>query len=74
MHGPIQSRSVWLARKGDCVPIKKPLGRNSLAAQRELVELAKTLNLAEIVKRTGRTSASILIAARRLGISIKGRK
>jgi hypothetical protein len=46
----------------------------SYAAQRELTEMAKTLNLNAIVRRTGRTPASIMKTAKRLGISIKGRK
>lgn len=46
----------------------------SYAAQRELIELAKTLDLNAIVRRTGRTHASILKSALRLSITIKGRK
>ncbi len=45
-----------------------------MAKQRELVELAKTLDLDAIVRRTGRTRKAILESARRLGISIGGRK
>jgi hypothetical protein len=44
----------------------------SYASQRELIELAKTMDLAEIVRRTGRTPQNILTSAKRLGISIKG--
>jgi hypothetical protein len=51
--------------------MKRP-GRPSLASQRELIELAKTMDLAEIVRKTGRTPANILTSAKRLGISIKG--
>jgi hypothetical protein len=51
----------------------KPPGRASFAAQRELVELAKKLDLAGIVKKTGSKPDSILKRARRLGLSIKGR-
>jgi hypothetical protein len=46
----------------------------SFAADRELVDLAKTLSLAAIVKKTGRTPKAILKRAARLGLSIKGRK
>jgi hypothetical protein len=46
----------------------------SYAAQRELIELAKTLHLDTIARRTGRTHASILKSALRLSITIKGRK
>jgi hypothetical protein len=52
---------------------KRP-GASGFAAQRELVELAKTMDLAAIVKRTGRTPKSIMITAKRLSLSIKGRK
>jgi hypothetical protein len=51
---------------------KRP-GR-SYAAQRELIELAKKLDLAGIVKKTGSRPDQILKRARRLGLSIKGRK
>jgi hypothetical protein len=44
------------------------------AAQRELIEMAKTLDLDAIVRRTGRTRKAILESARRLGISIRRRK
>jgi hypothetical protein len=47
---------------------------SGFAAQRELIELAKTMDLAAIVKKTGRTQKSILITANRLCLSIKGRK
>jgi hypothetical protein len=46
----------------------------SFAYQRELIEMAKTMDLAAIVKRTGRTPKSILNTAQRLSLSIKGRK
>jgi hypothetical protein len=52
----------------------KRLGPRSLASQRELIELAKALDLAEIVRKTGRTPSNILMSAKRLGISIKGQK
>jgi hypothetical protein len=41
------------------------------AYQRELIELAKTMDLAAIVKKTGRKPKAILEIARRLGISIR---
>ena len=56
------------------MPINKRRGANSYAKQRELAELAKTMDLAQIAKRTGRTPESILKTARILGVSIKGRK
>jgi hypothetical protein len=52
---------------------KRP-GPASFASQRELIELAKALDLAEIVRKTGRTPSNILMSAKRLGISIKGQK
>jgi hypothetical protein len=52
----------------------KPTGPHSWAAERELMELAKTMDLKAIVKTTGRSRESILKIARRLGIKIKGRK
>jgi hypothetical protein len=52
---------------------KRP-GGASYAAQPEMVELAKKLDLAGIVKKTGSKPEAILKRARRLGLSIKGRK
>jgi hypothetical protein len=52
---------------------KRP-GGASYAAQRELVKLAKKLDLAGIAKKTGSKPDLILKRARRLGLSIKGRK
>jgi hypothetical protein len=46
----------------------------SWAAERELIELAKTMDLEAIVKKTGRKPESIIKTAKRLGLSIKGRK
>jgi hypothetical protein len=43
----------------------------SRAIDRELIELAKTLNLEAIVKRTGRKPEAVLKMAKRLGIKIK---
>jgi hypothetical protein len=51
---------------------QKRTGPASFASQRELIELAKTLDLAGIVKKTGRTPSNILNSAKRLGLSIKG--
>ena len=50
----------------------KRTGR-SFAAQRELVELAKTMTLDGIAKKTGRKPENILKSAMKLGVSIKGR-
>jgi ribosomal protein L11 len=43
------------------------------ASQRELIDLAKTMDLDAIVRKTGRTRQNILTSAKRLGIKIKGR-
>jgi hypothetical protein len=43
----------------------------SWAIDRELMELAKTLDLEAIVKRTGRKPENVLRMAKRLGIKIK---
>jgi mRNA-degrading endonuclease toxin of MazEF toxin-antitoxin module len=48
-------------------------GGNSMAASRAMVEMAKTMDLAAIARRTGREPESILKTAKRLGISIKGK-
>jgi hypothetical protein len=46
---------------------------NSYAEDRELIEMAKTMTLEAIAKKTGRKPESILLSARRLSVSIKGR-
>jgi hypothetical protein len=51
----------------------KKLHGRSFAADRELVELAKNMDLAAIANRTGRTPAAILRTAMKLGVSIKGK-
>jgi hypothetical protein len=53
---------------------KFPHHGRSMASDRALAEMAKTLDLDAIVKKTGRTPESILKTAMRLGASIKGRK
>jgi hypothetical protein len=53
--------------------MKRP-GAASMASQRELIELAKTLDMDSIVRKTGRTPSNILISAKKLGIKIKERK
>jgi hypothetical protein len=45
-----------------------------MKADRELIELAKTMHLEALARKTRRTPAGILKTARRLGISIKGKK
>jgi hypothetical protein len=55
-------------------PKPKRRRTSGFAAQRELIAMAKTMNLAAIVKKTGRTPKSIMITANRLSLSIKGRK
>jgi hypothetical protein len=52
---------------------RKGHASNSRAAERELVALAKTMTLDEIVRRTGRKPESILKSARRLCVSIRGK-
>jgi hypothetical protein len=44
------------------------------AFDRALIEMAKTMDLNAIAKKTGRTPAGILKTVLRLGISIKGLK
>jgi hypothetical protein len=48
---------------------KRP-GR-SFSNERQLIELAQTMDLEGIVKKTGRNPKTILKMARRLGIKIK---
>jgi hypothetical protein len=48
----------------------KNIGR-SFASDRELIELAKTMDLETIVKRTGRKREAVLRTAKRLGVSLK---
>jgi hypothetical protein len=43
----------------------------SMKAERDLIEMSKTMDLATIVKKTGRKPEAILRTARRLGVSIK---
>jgi hypothetical protein len=44
------------------------------ASDRALIEMAKTMDLNAIAKKTGRVPAALLKRALRLGISIKGLK
>jgi hypothetical protein len=53
--------------------LKRP-GPRSWAADRQLIELAKTMDLEAIAKKTGRKPEAILKTAKRLGISIKGQR
>jgi hypothetical protein len=46
-------------------------GYNSLASDRELIALAKTMDVAAISRKTGRTPKAILHKAKRLGVSLK---
>jgi hypothetical protein len=48
---------------------KRP-GR-SFSDERRLIELAKTMDLEAIVRRTGRKPETLLKMARRLGVSLK---
>ena len=45
-----------------------------MASDRAFVEMAKTMDLNAIAKKTGRQPESILETGKRLGVSIKGRK
>jgi hypothetical protein len=54
--------------------VKKHSHQRSMASDRAFVEMAKTMDLNAIAKKTGRLPASILKTAKRLSISIKGRK
>ena len=56
------------------VPASKRPEHYSWASDRELIALAKTKTLELIVKTTGRKPMSILKTAKRLGITIRGRK
>jgi hypothetical protein len=46
----------------------------SFVSDRELIEMAKIMDLNALAKKTGRTPESILKTAMRLCVSIKGRK
>jgi hypothetical protein len=52
---------------------KRPSAR-SWASERELIALAKTMDMEGIAKKTGRKPESILKTAKRLGIKIKGQQ
>jgi hypothetical protein len=52
----------------------KRRGPNAWAADRELIELAKMMDLEAIAKKTGRKPESVLKTAKRLGIKIKGQR
>jgi predicted RNA-binding protein with PUA-like domain len=54
--------------------VKKRNRRWSMASDRDFVEMAKTTDLNAIARKTGRQPESILETAKRLGVSIKGRK
>jgi hypothetical protein len=54
--------------------VRKPSRGRAYAFDRALIEMAKTMDLNAIAKKTGRTPAALLKTALRLGISIKGPK
>jgi hypothetical protein len=54
--------------------LRFPLRGSSMASDRAIVKMAKTMDLDAIAKKIGRTPESILRTARRLSLSIKGRK
>jgi hypothetical protein len=56
------------------VAVRKLSRGRSYAFDRALIEMAKTMDLNAIARKTGRVPASILRRALRLGISIKGQK
>jgi hypothetical protein len=49
----------------------KQLDLRSSASDRQLIELARTMNLEAMAKRIGRKPDSVLKRAKRLGIKIK---
>jgi hypothetical protein len=49
-------------------------GPNSRANERELIEMARTMDLTAIARKTGRKPEAILKTAKRLGLSIKRAK
>ena len=55
------------------MPVRKLSRGRAYAFDRALIEMAKTMDLNAIAKKTGRAPAGILKTALRLGISIKGR-
>jgi hypothetical protein len=54
--------------------VRKLSRGRSYAFDRALIEMAKTMDLNEIAKKTGRVPEALLKRALRLGISIKGPK
>jgi hypothetical protein len=54
--------------------VRKLSRGRAYASDRALIGMAKTMDLNEIAKKTGRVPARILKTASRLGISIKGPK
>jgi hypothetical protein len=60
-----------IIRESGSMAAPKRRGPNSRANERELIELAKTMDLEAIAKKTGRKPEAILKTAKRLGISIK---
>jgi len=50
--------------------MKRP-GPHSWAPDRELIKLAKTMDLEAIVKESGRSPEAILKTAKRLGLSMR---
>jgi len=56
--------------KGQALMAKR-LDLRSWASDRQLIELAKTMGLEEIAKKTGCKPEAILKRAKRLGIKIK---
>jgi hypothetical protein len=54
--------------------VRKLSRGRAYASDRALIEMAKTMDLNAIAKKTGRVPAGVVKTALRLGISIKGRK
>jgi hypothetical protein len=63
-----------LTMKGCWLEMAKLKPGRSLANDRALVEMSKTMDLAAIAKKTGRKPEAVLKIAKRLGVSIKGRE
>jgi hypothetical protein len=66
-------RQTGQGKTSEVDEMKRP-GPASMVKQRELIELAKTMDLDSIVRKTGRPRKAILESARRLGIKIETAK
>jgi hypothetical protein len=64
---------MWTKLRKIVMVSKLPSRGRSFASDRALVEMAKTMDLNAIAKKTRRSPESVFKTAMRLGISIKGR-